>query len=148
MIGIWINDSYNSNILGNTESLKILVPSIISQPSIQKTKQKSKKQRTKEIIELAKEIELPSQKKQENNDIRNNSNNNIIKKVKIIGDQKRYDIVHDVGDTVANITIGQLLDLNPKLRTELSKSLKLTTITTINEANNNEEDILSTIKQD
>jgi len=148
MIGIWINDSYNSNILGNTESLKILVPSIISQPSIQKTKQKSKKQRTKEIIELAKEIELPSQKKQENNDIRNNSNNNIIKKVKIIGDQKRYDIVHDVGDTVANITIGQLLDLNPKLRTELSKSLKLTTMTTINEANYNEEDILSTIKQD
>jgi len=148
MIGIWINDSYNSNILGNTESLKILVPSIISQPSIQKTKQKSKKQRTKEIIELAKEIELPSQKKQENNDIRNNSNNNIIKKVKIIGDQKRYDIVHDVGDTVANITIGQLLDLNPKLRTELSKSLKLTTMTTINEAIYNEEDILSTIKQD
>jgi len=48
--------------------------------------------------------------------------------LKIAIDQNKYDIIEDVGKRMANITVGQLLELNPKLRAELSKAIKLTTI--------------------
>jgi len=92
--------------------------------------------RVKEILELAKEIELPSQKKENTNETK------ITKKLPIAGDQEKYDISKDIGEKFANITIGQLLELSPKLKTELSKALKFTKII------EDDSTILSTIGKD
>jgi len=67
---------------------------------------------------------------------------NITKKLIITGNQDNYNIIDDIGNKFANITIGQLLNINSKLRTELSKTLKFTTII------EDEETILSTNKKD
>jgi len=118
----------NSNNKGNenqkeTEALNHLDPSFINEPSIEEAKRRNKKERAKEIKELAKEIQLPSEKK-----VEKSNKENITKKLKITGKQDNYNIVDDIGNKFANITIGQLLNINPKLRIELSKALKFTTI--------------------
>ncbi|ORX60742.1 hypothetical protein BCR36DRAFT_438862 [Piromyces finnis] len=126
-----INNSTNS-----TETLKQLDPSFINQPTIDKAKRNNKKEREKEIIELAKEIELPSQKE------KNVSNEKGTKRLVISADQEKYNITKDIGEKFANITIGQLLEISPKLKTELSKALKFTKII------EDESTILSTIRKD
>jgi len=61
----------NSNNKGNenqknTEALNHLDPSFINELSIEEAKRRNKKERAKEIKILAKEIQLPSEKKVEN----------------------------------------------------------------------------------
>ncbi|ORX59221.1 hypothetical protein BCR36DRAFT_453729 [Piromyces finnis] len=90
----------------------------------------------KEIIELTKEIELPSQKE------KNVQNEKGTKRLVILADQKKYYITEDIGEKFENITIGQLLEISPKLKTELSKALKFTKII------EDESTILSTIRKD
>ncbi|ORX41609.1 hypothetical protein BCR36DRAFT_310464, partial [Piromyces finnis] len=131
-----INDNNINNNTNSTEALKQLDPSFINQPTIDKAKRNNKKEREKEIIELAKEIELPSQKE------KNVSNEKGTKRLVISADQEKYNITKDIGEKFANITIGQLLEISPKLKTELSKALKFTKII------EDESTILSTIRKD
>ena len=112
----------HNNTTNDTERLQYLDTSIINEPSINKAKSKSKKERSAEIMELAKEINLSSDKKKEK------ESESTKKNLKISTDQNKYDIIDDVGKRMANITIGQLLELNPKLRSELSNAIRLTTI--------------------
>jgi len=72
----------NSNNKGNenqkeTEALNHLYPSFINEPSIEEAKRRNKKERAKEIKELAKEIQLPSEKK-----VEKSNKENITKKIK------------------------------------------------------------------
>jgi len=78
-------------------------------------------------MELAKEINLSSDKKKEKKE-KEKESESTKKNLKISTDQNKYDIIDDVGKRMANITIGQLLELNPKLRSELSNAIRLTTI--------------------
>ncbi|ORX73531.1 hypothetical protein BCR32DRAFT_285565 [Anaeromyces robustus] len=135
------SENKNNNIEkennNQTESLQHLDPSFINEPTIEKAKKNNKKERAKEIRELAKEIQLPSDKKAEKQ-----NKENTTKVLKIAENQDNYNIVDDIGNKFANITIGQLLNINPKLRTELSKALKYTTVV------EDKGTILSTIKKD
>ncbi len=130
------NNSFNEMPTKQTEALEHLDVAIINEPTIEKAKRNNRKERAKEIIELAKEIELPSQKKEKSEE------NKTSKKLPISGEQVKYDISKDVGEKFANITIGQLLELSPKLKTELSKALKFTKII------EDDSTILSTIGKD
>jgi len=51
--------------------------------------------------------------------------NNNTKHVSMMEGRKRYNITDDLNKLMANISISQLIDASPKLRSELSKALKL-----------------------
>lgn len=111
-----------SNVSKTTERLNQLDTSIIANPDIRKQKQNNRKGKNKEIEELAKVINLPSEEKE------NKKKQKVIKQVQMMQGKESYNINEDIFSQNANITFGQLIDVSPKLRTELSKGMKLTAI--------------------
>ena len=124
-----------NNKSSNIEKLEEVDVSIIAQPSINKAKSMSKIERTKEIQTEAEknnsninkpnknQSTLPSDtiKEKRNKQLGNNNT----KHVSMMEGRKRYNITDDLNKLMANISISQLIDASPKLRSELSKALKL-----------------------
>jgi len=136
-----------------TETLKEIDLSVIANPSINKAKRDSKKERISEIMDKKPEEEemrkkvtakLPStqmeEKKNKCERLKNNKNkeemrienkneenpnNKKEKHIILMENQAKYDLVTDLTSTTANITLAQLLDISPKLRAQLNKLLKL-----------------------
>ena len=145
----------NSNT--NTKaSFNHLHPSIIANPTIRKEKEKSKLLRNKEILENNK---LGTD--EGNNNKETNSNTNIVidndtfigmeeplpnnkrttkipaeRHIKLTTNSEKFDIKNELNTTLCNITLGQLLDLSPKIRSELSKLLKIEKNNIISATNN------------
>ncbi|KAG4097585.1 hypothetical protein H8356DRAFT_1394242 [Neocallimastix lanati (nom. inval.)] len=136
-----------------TETLKEIDLSVIANPSINKAKRDSKKERISEIMDKKPEEEemrkkvtakLPSTQMEEKknkcerlkndknkeemrieNKNEENPNNKKEKHIILMENQAKYDLVTDLTSTTANITLAQLLDISPKLRAQLNKLLKL-----------------------
>ena len=121
-----------------TERLEEIDLSVIAQPSIKNIKKKTKLEKEKEILdeantnnhlskdESSKEKmnetkKLPSVQAEENKAKKITTE----KHIAIMEGKKNYNISEDLNDKLANITITQLLDISPKLRSELIKLLKL-----------------------
>ena len=126
--------------------------SVIAQPSINKAKRNSKKQKEKEILESTKNLEVSSNKESrvklpsvelEEKKVKTNNPN---KQITIMEGQSKYDICKDISTRFANITLPQLLDVSPKLRADIVKALKLKTTETIKETP--EEVVLSAIRRE
>ena len=130
------------SITNNTEKLEEIDVSVIANPSINKTKRLATKEREEKIIQDAEtnnkkgiqrhketktddEVqELPStrlRKKKEDTPTMLASP----KKITLLHGKKSYDISDDLTKLTANISIAQLLDISPRLRSELTKALKL-----------------------
>ncbi len=125
----------NSPSHNTTEKLEELDVSIITQPNIKKTKENSKKEKEKEILEKSKtenkkknnnkkdKVTLPSTTKEESKEKPSSVN----KHLTMLEGRESYNIATDLNKLTANISVAQLLDVSPKLRSELTKALKLKT---------------------
>ena len=125
----------NPTTPNTTEKLEELDISIITQPNIKKAKENSKREKEKEILESAKmhdtkktnnkkeKVILPSTANDENKEKPPSTN----KHVTMLEGRESYNISTDLNKLTANITVAQLLDVSPKLRSELTKALKLKT---------------------
>eukprot|EP00833_Pecoramyces_ruminatium_P017406 jgi/Orpsp1_1/1191438/evm.model.d7180000085824.2 len=121
---------------GSSESIRELHPSIISQPSITKTKREAREQRNEELI-TEKHNEGESQIEIEDTPMRLKDNDsemgiNLVNKkrnkdkhIKLMNQETGYNIKEDLNTIKANIAVSQLLDVSPKVRAELIKYLKL-----------------------
>lgn len=126
-------------------------PSIMTQPLINKEKDKEKEIRDKErastseppveIIEVE-EIEPNIHTQNENKEttanqtlkklVKGSTNNNsmvsksprVQKIIQMIADQKSYDVIEDLNNIKCNITLAQLLDVSPKVKAKVMQSLK------------------------
>jgi len=142
-----------------TERLEELDISVIAQPSIRNAKKKSKEEKIIEVMEGTssernntnkdKTVLLPSNQKQENNQeiVKEGNVNKTNKKEKhitMIENEQRYDIASDLNKVSPNINFSQLLDLSPKLRSQLARALKLKNFDT----NDDEKLVLSTISRE
>jgi len=141
-------ESQNSSI-GNTsdsERLNHLHPSILANPDIRKAKITEKNLRDKD----RRDSSLVEKSGKENNEtITNNTNflnknnnrshiqeNQSYKHIKLVNNQETYSIQNVLNNIPANITLAQLLDASPKLRSELNKLLKLEKVDTISAISN------------
>ena len=139
-----------------TEKLEEIDLSVIAQPSIKSVKRKTKLDKEKEIIEetetsthpsrddQSKEVtkgKLPSDKAEEVKSKRTSTE----KHIALMEGKNSYDISDDLNNKLANISITQLLDISPKLRSELVKLLKLKDSNTQGQSLN--EIVLSTISR-
>jgi len=128
----------NSNPGPTTEKLSELHPSILAKPRIENAKIEAKEQREEEI--LANTKDPPNQKVEEDTDAPDKDGDltmldeteiNLVgkksnkdKHIKLVSDNAKYDIKEDINNTLANITIAQLLDISPKVRAEFLKQLR------------------------
>ena len=128
--------SSNNN---NTEKLSQIHTSFINNPSIKTVKNKEKIIRDEE----RRNINLETKKGKDNDkddtnftnhNLSNNVNRNLSNTedknkseshIKLVEDNKNYSIKEDLNNSISNITLGQLLDVSPKLRSELMKLLRL-----------------------
>ncbi|KAG4081691.1 hypothetical protein H8356DRAFT_1284857 [Neocallimastix lanati (nom. inval.)] len=129
----------NSKNREETETLKEIDLSVIANPSINKAKRDSKKERISEIMDKKPEEEemrkkvtakLPSTQMEEKknkcerlkndknkeemrieNNNEENPNNKKEKHIILMENQAKYDLVTDLTSTTANITLAQLLDI-------------------------------------
>ena len=129
--------SVTNNASENTEKLREIDVSVVAQPSIRNSKKVAKQQKLNEILDIAdknninkttnsslsnKNITLPSSltrsTTQEGSERRE-------KHLDMMKGNSPYDITGDLNNNFAKITFGQLLDICPKLRSQLNKALKL-----------------------
>jgi len=136
-----LHEEKNNKNKQNTEKLEEIDISVLTQPSIRKTKRNFKEQKLEEMKEdiinsdykqnkTNKDFKLPSTQLEEihNEDNLKSTNKQKGKEKKhitMISDQQRYNIATDLNSLTPNISFAQLLDLSPKLRAQLTKALKL-----------------------
>jgi len=151
------------SITNNTEKLEEIDVSVITHPSINKPKRLATKEREEEIIQemesnstrnkqprkeekaTTENQDLPSTRlKKKKEDARTTPTTP--KKITLLHGKRRYDIADDLTKLTANISIAQLLDISPKLRSELTKALKLKSPELVEE--NPEKIMLSTLNRD
>ena len=133
----------DSNTNENTEKLKEIDLSVIAQPSINKSKKDSKEQRNKDIYQEAKVMNESNLNKKDS--FSKGKPNSKKKHIAMLEPQHEYDINTDLNSITANITFAQLLDISPKLRSQLTKALKLKNVQCDDKM---EEVILSAISKD
>ena len=125
-----------------TDELKEIDLSVIAQPSIRKSKAVTNQQRIKEILnsetneperDKSKESKhLPSTVLEKDKDQKLkqtvNTKEKMERHINLVQGIKPYDIHQDLNKLPAEITLGQLLDICPKLRAQLNKALRLKNI--------------------
>eukprot|EP00833_Pecoramyces_ruminatium_P012634 jgi/Orpsp1_1/1186666/evm.model.d7180000052401.1 len=100
-----------------------IMPSILSQPRIEKEKEIEKELRNKERVEVANIIENlttgnPSP-------IENVNKLKSEKNIKLISGNEEYDIVKNLNNIKCDITLAQLLNAAPRIRSQLNQNLKI-----------------------
>jgi len=112
-----------------TEKLDQLHPSILSNPSIRKEKK------------IEQEFKDNDRRLKNPLDQEINPKPKVKRHIQLVEGKKNYNIKDKLNSFVSQITLGQLLDISPKVRNELSKLLKLNKTNIINAVSNLEPSV-------
>ena len=115
----------------STSRLNELHPSILTQPTIEKSKKEAREERRAELklktVDTTDKEDQPMEGVQVSREDTNKprvSKRNLPKHIRLVSGSDPYSIVEDLNGTQAQISIAQLLDVSPKVKADLVKKLK------------------------